>query len=100
MSKNESRRNRVDEVYTEFGDRAKTTAVFVHTQTAPGKSDWINQDRHFLRLPAVGEYIALSAESPWYRVDLVVHCPFEADYAAEVYATEVDHIEVLKAALA
>ena len=73
--------------------------VFVHTQSAKGKSDWSNEGREFLRLPVFGEYFALASGGEWYQVDLVVHCPFESEYAAEVYGTLVDHVEVLKASL-
>ena len=58
--------------------------------------NWSNSGREFLRLPVVGEYVATSSSSSWYRVELVVHCPFEAEYVAEVYAVEVDHMEVRK----
>jgi len=71
--------------------------VFLHTRSK-GKHDWKNESRQFGRLPVVGEYVALEATSPWYQVQLVVHCPFEADYEAEVYAVEVDHTEAKRRA--
>lgn len=74
-------------------------SVFVHTQTESGKGNWVNQSLEFLRLPIVGEYIALSMESQWYRVDLVVHCPFDCEYVAELYATKVDYLETMKLAI-
>jgi hypothetical protein len=62
------------------------TKVFLHTRSE-GKMDWANEMRSFARLPVKGEYIATDWDSPWYRVDLVVHCPFErAECEAEVYA--------------
>ena len=73
--------------------------VFVHTQSARGKCDWDNEGRDFLRLPVVGEYIALSSTGEWHRVDLVLHCPFEAGYAAEIFATRVNHHDVMQEAL-
>jgi hypothetical protein len=69
--------------------------VFLHIRAAKD-AQWVNSSREFLRLPVVGEHLATETDSPWYRVDLVVHCPFEADYAAEVYATQVDHREVMR----
>jgi len=27
------------------------------------------------------------------KIELVVHCPFEAEYSAEIYAVEVNHME-------
>ncbi len=69
--------------------------VFLHTYDAPG-AEPRNEGRVFLRLPTVGEYVTLSPTSDWYEVTLVVHCPFEATYAAEVYARRVDHLEVVK----
>jgi hypothetical protein len=47
---------------------------------------------------SVGEYLATATTSDWYKVELVVHCPFEAEFAAEVYAVRVDHMEVMKEA--
>lgn len=99
MSTDELPRKKEDRNFSEDGNESRTTTVFVHTQTAKGKSDWINQGRKFLRLPIAGEYIALSSRSPWYCVEIVIHCPFNADYAAEIYATEVDHMDALKKAL-
>jgi hypothetical protein len=66
--------------------------VFLHTRR-PGKFDWANESRNFGRLPVVGEFVALASDSPWYQVQIVVHCPFEAEYEAEVYAVEIDHTE-------
>lgn len=72
--------------------------VFLHTRSQ-GKIDWKNESREFGRLPVVGEFLALDWNSPWYEVQLVVHCPFEsADYEAEVYAVKVDHLEVQRRA--
>lgn len=71
--------------------------VFVHTQSEKGKRDWSNEGRDFLRLPVVGEYFTLSFDGEWHIVDLVVHCPFESEYDAEIYGTKVNHLEILKA---
>lgn len=65
--------------------------VFLHTRSQANR--WKNESRPFERLPVVGEYVTLEATSPWYRVQLVIHCPFEAEYQAEVYAVEIDHSE-------
>jgi hypothetical protein len=67
--------------------------VFLHVRS-PGKMDWENSGREFLRLPVVGEYLATSSDSAWYQVELVVHCPFSAEYTAEVYAVKVDRAQV------
>ncbi|GAS82404.1 hypothetical protein [Paenibacillus amylolyticus] len=67
--------------------------VFVHTHTAHD-SDWKNDYHDFSRVPIEGEVFALSSDSPWYQVELVVHTPFEKDLAAEVYAVEVDHSKI------
>ena len=64
----------------------------------PGQQDWDNSSREFLRLPIVGEYLATDWNSDWYRVELVVHCPFKAEYAAEVYAVKVDHLKEMEKA--
>lgn len=72
--------------------------VFLHTRSQ-GKMDWKNESRELARLPVVGEFLVLDWNSPWYQVQLVVHCPFEsADYEAEVYAVKVDHLEVQRRA--
>ena len=67
--------------------------VFLHTRSQ-GTSDWENEIRTFERIPITGEYLSLSTDSPWYRVQLVLHTPFPCDCEAEVYAVEVDHMEV------
>ena len=71
--------------------------VFLHTRSQ-GKFDWKNESREFGRLPAVDEFVALDSNSQWYQVQLVVHCVFEAEYEAEVYAVEINHSEALSRA--
>ncbi|MEW6159003.1 MAG: hypothetical protein AB1813_16385 [Verrucomicrobiota bacterium] len=71
--------------------------VFLHTRS-PGKMDWVNTPRQFLRLPVVGEFVTTDSTSDWYKVELVVHCAFEADFAAEVYAVKADHLQVIREA--
>ncbi len=75
--------------------RRRGTYVFVHVPK-PGAQDWWNEGRTFARLPVVGEYFALAWDGPWYRVEAVVHCPFKADYEAEVYGVEVDQPAVMR----
>jgi hypothetical protein len=58
------------------------TKVFLHHKE---DGQWVNEERNFARLPCVGEYVALDTSSLYYRVYLVVHCPFETEYEAEVY---------------
>ena len=72
--------------------------VFLHVRQGAG-APWDQSSRDFLRLPVVGEYVTTDQEeqSPWYRVELVVHAPSSAQYAAEVYATKVDYLATLKA---
>lgn len=78
------------------GTKAVSSKVFVHTRSAGGR-DWHNEPREFLRLPHVGEYIALaSRDFIWHRVEMVVHCPFDTEYAAEVYCVRVHQDEVMK----
>jgi hypothetical protein len=62
--------------------------VFLHYKSKPG-GEWINEERHFVRLPCVGEYVALGATSTWHRAYLVVHCPFDAEFEAEVFTSPV-----------
>jgi hypothetical protein len=52
-------------------------------------------------IPRVGEYLKLSPESPWYKIQLVVHnlYPGETvDIEAEVYAERVERTEALETA--
>ncbi len=72
--------------------------VFFHTRT-PQQRDWLNEERDFARIPTVGEYVATSSGSSWFRVELVVHTPFPCDFDAEVYAVAADHLAVLKETL-
>jgi hypothetical protein len=67
--------------------------VFLHTRKA-GEYAEGGEFRTFARLPATGEYLALSTDGPWYQVELVVFCPFPCHCEAEVYAVEVDHNQV------
>ena len=70
--------------------------AFLHTRPK-GTSDWTNDGQDFARLPIVGEYVCRDDTGTWYRVQLVVHRP-QADYDAEVFAVEVDHIDEMSAA--
>jgi hypothetical protein len=70
--------------------------VFLHTRPMEDYRGE-NTPRDFARIPAVGEYVATAVAGPWYRVRLVVHAPFSAEYEAEIYAVEVDHNAVLRA---
>jgi len=70
--------------------------VFLHTRD-PEEPEGINNFYEFARIPAVGEYVAISSDSPWFKVVLVVHTPFPCDCEAEVYAVKEDHNEVMEA---
>ena len=72
--------------------------VFLHTRHH-GKSSWTNETYDFARLPTVGEYLATAETSDWYKVQLVVHCPFPCDCDAEVYAVAVDPLDTRKRAM-
>lgn len=71
--------------------------VFFHVRS-PGKRDWDNTPRQFLRLPVAGEYVVTNAPPDcWCRVEIVLHCAFEqTEYVAEVWAVKVDELEVKK----
>lgn len=68
--------------------------VFLHTRSH-GRFDWRNEARDFARIPIVGEYLTRYVTSPWYKVQIVVHTPFECEFDAEVYAIKVDHNEIM-----
>jgi len=74
--------------------------VFLHVTATPECPRWKNSPQEFLRLPVVGEYIALSStDNKLYKVVFVVHNAFECEYVAEVYAVRVDQQEEEKLAL-
>ena len=73
--------------------------VFLHVTVPSETPNWENSSQTFLRLPTIGEYVATGESSPWYKVVLVVHCAFEAAFAAEIYAVEVNHHEEIQIAL-
>ena len=66
--------------------------IFLHT-----KGDDVSPNNQYLEIdviPHVGEYIALSERGPWVVVRVVVHAPKKDSHvSAEVYATQVDHLE-------
>jgi hypothetical protein len=70
--------------------------VFLHTRK-PGE-DWNNnEEREFVQVPHLGEYLTLRSDSPWYLVKLVIHTPHgHGAVDAEVFAEEVDHLDVMK----
>lgn len=69
--------------------------VFLHTKK-DARSEWENERYEFAQLPVAGDYVATSTRSEWFRVEFVVHTPFPCDFDAEVYAVQVDHLEVHK----
>ncbi|HDK7194954.1 TPA: hypothetical protein PTV74_003262 [Clostridium botulinum] len=70
--------------------------VFLHIKNHEDV-EWNNNEfKEFERIPMLNEYIVPNEGSEWYKVKLVVHCPFECSCDAEVYATKVDHNEVMK----
>jgi hypothetical protein len=70
--------------------------VFLHTRSI-SNHDWENSPREFSRVPVVGEHLATDFQSPWFEVELVIHCPFPgSDCEAEVYAVRVDPADVMK----
>ncbi|AUO08172.1 hypothetical protein NS115_01690 [Paenibacillus jamilae] len=72
--------------------------VFVHTHDM-GKANWENQYFDFGRIPVEGDFFALSSDSPWYQVELIVHTPFKEDLAAEIYGVKVEHEKVKRTKL-
>jgi hypothetical protein len=62
------------------------TKVYLHYRDDSGQS--VNEEREFVRVPAVGEYVTTGSNA--HRVYLIVHCPFEgAQYPVEVYTAPV-----------
>ena len=76
----------------------ESATVFVHTK-ATAEDDWQNEVLTFTRVPAVGEYFTTAETEPWYRITLVVHCPWDdAQFDAEAFAMRADHLEAIGAA--
>jgi hypothetical protein len=72
--------------------------VFVHYRDRDSGGEWVNLSLEFVRLPIVGEYVAISETSEWLRVYAVVHCPFPASFDAEIYmALDSTHLEAIEA---
>jgi len=69
--------------------------VFLHLHD-PRQANWTNQIYDFARIPNEGEYLTVSSDSTWYKVELIVHTPFSKDMDAEVYAVKVDHNDVMR----
>ena len=69
--------------------------VFLHIKNSIEEQNWTNLTRRFVRLPIAGEYIAIEGDSDWYKVKLVVHCAFSADYVAEIYAIKIDSFQIM-----
>ena len=68
--------------------------VFLHLMRN-GNGEWADSQRDFLRLPTLGEMITPKFGAPFYKVTLVVHCPFNSQYDAEVFAVQVNPREEL-----
>lgn len=72
--------------------------TFVHVHS-PGKHDYQNSPWDFPQVPCAGEYVALKSAGEWHRVELVVHCAFTAEYQAEIWVVEVNHLDAIKGAV-
>lgn len=60
---------------------------------SPGKADWTATELDMAQIPDVGAYVTLQANSPWYKVQIVVHTPFEGSSSAcEIFAVKTDHV--------
>ena len=57
--------------------------VFTHHKDT--QDQWVNLGKEFKQVPSVGDYVALESAGPYYKVEVVVHCPFHAEFNAEVY---------------
>jgi hypothetical protein len=69
--------------------------VFLHVRDA-GKSNWVNTEREFSRVPGIGEYVY--CDKVWSKVEVVIHISEDqnSDYVAEVYAVKTTEGEALK----
>ncbi|MBE2190072.1 MAG: hypothetical protein IAE98_11440 [Candidatus Kapabacteria bacterium] len=69
--------------------------IFLHTKGVDVLP--INQYLDVDALPNIGEHISLSMTGPWFIVRVIVHTLNEDSHvSAEVYATQVDHLETLQ----
>lgn len=69
--------------------------VFLHYKQTP-RSEWVNVEVAFTRVPCVGEYISLNLASEWHRVYAVVHS-LETPLEAEVYTSPASRVEAIQA---
>ncbi|OME07875.1 hypothetical protein BSK64_06365 [Paenibacillus odorifer] len=69
--------------------------VFVHVHDA-GDIEFENDYHSFSRIPVENEYFTLSHDGDWYRVELIIHTPFDEEIEAEIYGVKVDHMEIMK----
>ena len=73
--------------------------VFFHYRSH-GESAWTATELDMAQIPAVGEYVTLFANSPWYKIQIVVHTPFESsDSASEIFAVQTDRMEEQRRAM-
>jgi hypothetical protein len=62
-----------------------TMKIFLHTRS-PHQRDWLNEKHEFACIPAVGEYVAISSDSPWFKIEVVIYTLFPCEFDDEVYA--------------
>jgi hypothetical protein len=64
--------------------------VFFHYRS-PDDDVWTATELDMAQVPVVGEYVTLHANSPWYKVQIVVYTPFEGSRTAcEIFAVKTD----------
>ena len=77
--------------------------ILLHTRTPP-ELDWAHRSIELVRLPVVGECIALTTDSgakpTWHRVRLVVHLAGNTEHEAEVYCERLSDITTQREAWA
>lgn len=80
----------------------QTIRVFVHPHDGDKFIGRLNLMVPMLAVPRVGEYIIVESGGDWFRVDTVVHCPFnlqddhpDGNPDVEVWATRCTELEVL-----
>jgi hypothetical protein len=73
--------------------------VFFHYRSR-GENAWTATELDMAQVPAIGEYVTLFANSPWYKVQIVIHTPFEGSgSASEIFAVQTDRLEEQRRAM-
>jgi hypothetical protein len=64
-----------------------------------GEGKWITSIIEFKRLPEMNEFVMMEDDGHWYKIIIVLHCIYETEYDARIFAREVESTEEIRRAL-